>query len=137
MRPFLSVIIPVYNVEDYLYRCIDSISKQTLIDLEIILINDGSTDTSGIICNDFADKDNRIKVIHQKNAGVSVARNKGVEIAIGDYVTFVDSDDWIEPTMYEEMFKTTLQNNSLDVVMCDFVNVRKNTKEKTSSLYWQ
>ena len=103
----ISIIIPVYQVEKYIKRCLDSILSQTYSNLEIILIDDGSRDMSGKICDEYAIKDSRIKVIHQDNAGVSVARNKGLDICTGDYVTFVDSDDFLEPLMYEKMICVT------------------------------
>lgn len=96
----ISVIIPVYNVEKYLNQCIDSIIGQTYQDLEIILINDGSTDKSGSICDAYAQRDKRIKVIHKQNEGQASARNHGLSVATGDYISFIDSDDWIEPHMY-------------------------------------
>lgn len=99
----LSVIIPVYNVEEYLVRCVDSILAQTYEKLEVILVDDGSKDASGSICDDFAAKDPRVKVIHQKNGGLSRARNAGIEAASGEYITFVDSDDWIEADAYEHL----------------------------------
>lgn len=92
----VSVIVPVYNVEDYLRECIDSIIKQTYSHLEIILVDDGSTDGSGAICDEYASKDNRIRVIHQENKGVSVARNQGLNIATGEFISFIDSDDRID-----------------------------------------
>ena len=103
MLPKISVIIPVYNVEEYLARCVHSIINQSYKNLEIILINDGSTDDSGKLCDFFAVKDKRIKVIHQENRGLSGARNSGLKIATGEYIGFVDSDDWIEIEMYESM----------------------------------
>lgn len=99
----LSVIVPVYNVESYLVRCVDSILAQTYENLEVILVDDGSKDGSGAICDDFAAKDARVKVIHKANGGLSSARNVGLDAAAGEYITFVDSDDWIEPDMYEQM----------------------------------
>lgn len=116
----ISIIIPVYQVEKYIKRCLDSILSQTYSNLEIILIDDGSRDMSGKICDEYAIKDSRIKVIHQDNAGVSVARNKGLDICTGDYVTFVDSDDFLEPFMYEKMMEKVTEYNC-DVVMCDCV----------------
>ena len=97
----ISVIVPVYNVESYLEKCIESIQNQSYKSLEIILVNDGSTDSSGDICDKYAAHDKRIKVIHKKNGGLSSARNAGLEVANGDYIAFVDSDDYIEITMYE------------------------------------
>lgn len=116
----ISIIIPVYQVEKYIKRCLDFILSQTYSNLEIILIDDGSRDMSGKICDEYAIKDSRIKVIHQDNAGVSVARNKGLDICTGDYITFVDSDDFIEPFMYEKMMEKVTEYNC-DVVMCDCV----------------
>ena len=103
--PKLSVIVPVYNTEKYLRECIDSILAQTFTDFELILVNDGSTDGSGAICDEYTEKDPRIQVIHQENGGITVARKCGVRVARGEYVTFVDSDDWIEQEMYEAMLE--------------------------------
>lgn len=94
--PKVSIIVPVYNVEKFLRKCLDSISAQTLADWECLLIDDGSTDNSGVICDEYAKRDDRIKVFHKENGGVSSARNYGIEKAIGDWITFVDSDDWID-----------------------------------------
>ena len=93
--PKVSIIVPVYNTEKYLARCIDSILAQTFTDFELILVNDGSKDNSGKICDEYAQKDSRIIVIHKENGGVSSARNKGIDVAQGDWISFVDSDDWI------------------------------------------
>ena len=120
----ISVIIPVYNVEKYLCRCLDSVINQTCKDLEIILVNDGSTDSSGKICDEYALKDNRIKVIHKQNGGVSSARNKGLDIATGDYIGFVDSDDYIESDMYEVLYKSLIENNT-SVSCCDIFRLKK------------
>lgn len=116
-QPLLSVIIPVYKVEKYLRRCLDSIVNQTYKNLEIILVDDGSPDNSGKICDEYAQKDKRIKVIHQKNKGLSGARNTGTEIARGEYVAYVDSDDWLDINMYEELI-LKLQQYQLDMVRC-------------------
>ena len=99
--PLVSIIVPVYNVERYLPMCIESIIGQTVSDFELILINDGSTDSSQKICNEYASKDKRIVVFNQKNKGVSTARNTGLECARGEWITFVDSDDWVEPEYLE------------------------------------
>jgi len=115
--PKLSVIVPVYNTEKYLRECIDSILGQTFTDFELILVDDGSTDSSGAICDEYAEKDARIKVIHQENGGITVARKSGVRIARGEYVTFVDSDDWIEPEMYAAMLDCR-QEAAPDIVIC-------------------
>lgn len=99
----ISVIVPVYNVEDYLARCVDSILAQTYSNLEVILVDDGAKDSSGAICDAYAAKDSRVKVIHKENGGLSSARNAGLEIAAGKYIAFVDSDDWIEPDAYSHL----------------------------------
>lgn len=101
--PLISVIVPIYKVEQYLTKCVESILNQTYRQLEIILVDDGSPDGSGAICDQFAKKDSRIRVIHKKNGGLSDARNAGIEIAEGTYLAFVDGDDWIEPDTYEAM----------------------------------
>ena len=113
----ISIIIPVYNVEQYLKRCLDSILNQTYTNLEIILINDGATDNSGILCDDYAFKDSRIKVIHQKNKGLSGARNTGLREATGDYIGFIDSDDWIELNMFDLMMQIILKEK-VNIVEC-------------------
>lgn len=115
--PELSIIVPVYKVEKYLPRCIDSILAQTFGDFELILIDDGSPDGCGRICDEYAQKDKRIVVIHQKNMGVSAARNAGLDIARGRYIGFVDSDDWIEPQMYEVMVDA-IRENGADMAVC-------------------
>ena len=113
----VSVIVPVYNVEDYLPRCLDSIVSQTYKDLEIILVDDGSTDSSGNICDDYVKKDSRIRVIHQKNGGLPSARNVGLKNAKGDSVLFVDCDDAINPQMIEILW-TLLNKGDYDFSMC-------------------
>ena len=120
----ISVIIPVYNVEQYLNRCVDSVINQTYKNLEIILIDDGSTDNSGKICDEYALKDNRIKIVHKQNAGVSSARNEGLKIAKGDYVGFVDSDDYIEKDMYEVLHNSLIENKT-EISCCDFFAFNK------------
>lgn len=102
-QQLISVIVPVYNVEKYLCQCLDSIVSQTWKNLEIVLVDDGSTDGSGHICDEYAKNDSRIIVIHKANGGLSSARNSGLDIATGEYIGFVDSDDWIEPTMFEDL----------------------------------
>lgn len=103
-KPLISVIVPVYKVEEYLVECVDSIRSQTYEDLEILLIDDGSPDRSGEMCDALALEDPRIRVIHKKNGGLSSARNTGLDEAKGEYVSFVDSDDWIAPDMYERLY---------------------------------
>lgn len=112
----VSLIIPVYNVEIYLERCIESVLNQTYRDLEIILVNDGSTDTSGVMCDNFSQQDKRIKVIHQLNAGLSEARNTGLKYITGDFVMFVDSDDWLERDAVSFLLEQ-LQRNNADMVV--------------------
>ena len=124
----VSVIVPIYNVEKYLNKCIESIINQTYKNLEIILIDDGSTDKSGKICDRFEKKDNRIKVIHQKNAGVSSARNTGIDSADGLWIAFIDSDDWVE----ENYIKNLIENTSkdVDVVQCGYYRIVEEKKEQ-------
>ena len=105
----ISVIVPVYNVEQYLERCVDSIINQTYTNLEIILVNDGSTDNSGKLCDELAKKDERIRVIHKENGGLSDARNRGIEEAESDLVGFIDSDDYIDNDMYEILLIILMQ----------------------------
>ena len=111
-KPLISVIIPVYNVEEYLARCLNSVVNQTYANLEILLVDDGSSDQSSQICDDYAQKDSRIKVIHTKNGGPSAARNCALKICTGEYIGFVDSDDWIAPDMYETLYDNLYSNNA-------------------------
>ena len=113
----ISVIVPVYNVEPYVRKCLDSVINQTYRDLEILVIDDGSTDGSGKICDEYAGKDERIKVFHTENRGLSAARNLGLDNAEGGYIGFVDSDDWIEPDMYEVLLKRA-EETEADIVEC-------------------
>lgn len=121
----ISVIIPVYNVEKYLLECLDSVINQTYKNLQIILVDDGSTDSSGKICDVYAEKDNRITVVHQKNAGAGAAKNTGLELIDGDYFSIIDSDDYIELDMYEKMVNS-LEKYNADIVQCLFRNVYVN-----------
>ena len=114
--PLISVIIPVYNTEKYLRTCLDSIVNQTHSNLQIILIDDGSTDNSGLICDEYAQKDSRIICVHQQNGGVSKARNEGLKIATGDYIHFPDSDDYLDLDTYEYLLKIARERQ------CDVVN---------------
>lgn len=125
MNNLISVIIPVYNVEQYLSKCLDSVVNQTYKNLEVILVDDGSTDNSGKICDEFALKDNRIIVIHKSNGGLSSARNEGLKFAKGQYVGFVDSDDYIEIGMYEKLLEVSLKYGS-DVVCSNYYRVTNN-----------
>jgi glycosyltransferase involved in cell wall biosynthesis len=119
MSDLISIIVPVYNMEQYLDRCMSSILNQTYKNLEIILVDDGSTDSSPQICEDYALKDDRIKVIHKENGGLSDARNAGLKIATGDYIGYVDSDDWIELDMYERMYRVCIGNNA-ELAVCRY-----------------
>lgn len=113
--PKVSVIVPIYNVEKYLDRCVKSLQNQTLKDIEIILVDDGSPDNCPTMCDEYARQDNRIKVIHKQNAGLGMACNSGLDVAEGEYVAFCDSDDWVDPVMYEEMYNMAIENNA-DIV---------------------
>lgn len=116
--PAISIIIPVYNADKYLRRCIESVLSQSLTDFELILVNDGSIDTSPQICDEYASKDTRVQVIHKANGGVSSARNDGLDIAKGEYITFIDSDDWVENGYLFELYK----QNEFDYVIGTFMN---------------
>ena len=118
--PELSVIVPVYNVRDYLSACIESILTQTLRDLELILINDGSPDDCGVICDAYAQRDARVRVIHQHNQGVSAARNAGLRIASGSWVAFVDPDDWVDAKMFAILYRSATENGA-DIAVCGFI----------------
>ena len=107
--PIVSVIVPVYNSEKHLRRCVDSILAQSFIDFELILVDDGSVDSSGSICDDYAINDNRVSVIHKPNGGISDARNKGLEAAKGKYIMFCDNDDTVEPKWIELLYKYVTQ----------------------------
>lgn len=123
MHSKVSIIVPIYNVEKYLCKCVDSILNQQYYDLEVILVDDGSTDHSGEIADSYKEKDKRIIVIHKQNGGLSSARNGGLDIAHGDYIGFVDSDDWIEPNMYADMM------NAMCKYKCDVVECAVNIVE--------
>ena len=116
----VSVIVPVYNAERYLERCVDSIFAQSFTDYELILVDDGSTDGSGKMCDDYARSNPQVRVFHQVNQGVSAARQKGLDAASGEYVIFADPDDWVEPTMLEELLEVAVSEHT-DVVICDFL----------------
>lgn len=117
MNELVSVIVPVYNVEKYIKKCLNSIINQTYKNLEIILVDDGSPDNCPQICDEYAKKDSRIKVIHKANGGLSDARNAGVAASTGEYIGFVDSDDYIEPNMYERLYELINENNA-DISLC-------------------
>ena len=124
-KPKISVIVPVYNVEPYLRRCVDSIVVQTLSDFEIILVDDGSTDGCGRICDEFASTDIRVTVIHKENGGLGSARNAGLDAARGDYLAFVDSDDCIAPEMYQRLL-AALQKANADLSICGYQKINEN-----------
>lgn len=120
--PLLSIIVPVYKVENYLPKCIDSILAQTFTDFELILVEDGSPDNCPALCDAAAEKDARVRVIHQKNGGLSAARNAGLDAARGAWVGFVDSDDYIAPEMYEVLYQA-VQSTGADLALCDYAEV--------------
>ena len=130
----VSIIVPVYNNEKYVKKCITSLLSQTEIDIEIIIIDDGSTDDSFKVCEELSKIDNRIVLIHQENAGVSSARNKGIQVAKGDYIGFVDSDDWIDKEMYSMLYYKAI-NESADIVMCDAEIIYMDGRRKEDTFY--
>ncbi len=115
----ISVIIPVYQAESYIKKCVDSFIRQSLSDFEILLVDDGSLDKSGVICDEYAKQDSRIKVFHKKNGGVASARQLGLEKAKGEYIIHADPDDWVEPNMLMELYLNAKETNA-DIVICDF-----------------
>jgi glycosyltransferase involved in cell wall biosynthesis len=125
----ISVIVPVYNVEGYLNRCLKSLINQTYKNLEIILVDDGSSDDSGKMCDEWCRRDDRIVVIHQKNKGLAGARNTGMDCAHGELLGFIDSDDWITDDYYEYLYRLMIFNEA-DIVSCSFQKKSKKTKEK-------
>lgn len=128
MEVMISIVVPIYNVEKYLVKCIESITAQTYRNLEIILVNDGSTDSCGKICDVYAERDKRIKVIHKANGGLSDARNAGIEAAEGYYIGFVDSDDYINVNMYERLINIMNADNS-QIAVCNFSLVYEETEK--------
>lgn len=127
--PEISVIVPVYNAEAYIHRCINSLLAQTFDDFEVILVDDGSLDGSGAICDDYARKNSRVRVFHKENGGVASARQLGVDKARGEYTIHTDPDDWVEPTMLEELYYRA-KTETADMVICDFL-----VEEKEGSIY--
>ena len=125
-QDLISIIVPVYKVEKYIEKCVNSILEQTYHNLEIILVDDGSPDKCGQICDEYQKKDSRIKVIHKKNGGLSDARNSGIRIASGQYLGFVDSDDYIAPDMYEHLFLIMKEKNA-DIGVCNACIVSENS----------
>lgn len=119
MNPNISIIVPIYNTEKYLRHCIDSILNQSFTDFELLLIDDGSKDRSGFICDEYAKKDSRIHVCHKKNAGIASARNTGLDLSHCDWIAYIDGDDWVEPSYLEELY-TAATNNDADIAICGF-----------------
>ena len=131
MNPKISVIVPIYNAENYLRRALDSLKAQSISDFEVIMIDDGSNDSSGSICDQYCNQDSRFNVIHKTNGGVSAARQTGLDAARGEYVIHVDADDWVEPNMLEELYKKAKETDA-DVVICDYyVNDSNNERYVT------
>lgn len=126
--PLITIVIPVYNVENYVEKCINSVCNQLYDNLDIILVDDGSTDSSGRICDRMAEQDSRIRVLHTENKGLSAARNAGIDIARGSLIGFVDSDDWVEPDMYSFLYQLMAEHNA-DITVCSHY-VDKNGKQK-------
>ena len=133
-RVFFSVIIPVFNSEEYIERCLDSILANSFSDFEIIVIDDGSSDCSFLICEKYACKDERINLIHTENKGVSCARNIGLKKASGKYICFVDSDDWIEADYFEKLFFEASRNSFPEVILFDYKEVKKNCVVEKAAL---
>ena len=131
--PTISIILPVYNCEAYLHRCIGAILGQTEQNLELILVDDGSTDSSGTICDRYAAEDARVRVIHKQNAGVSAARNAGLETAEGAFIAFADGDDWPEPEMYERLLEAQRRAGS-DLIYCGFRRVYSDRTEEEAMM---
>lgn len=138
--PEISIIVPVYKVEQYLDRCINSILQQTFQDFELILVDDGSPDACPKMCDEWAKKDKRIRVLHKENGGQSSARNYGLDAATGKYIGFVDSDDWIAKDMYEYLYQL-LASYNVDIAMCDYVRTKKQIEVKKTdeiiSIYFE
>jgi glycosyltransferase involved in cell wall biosynthesis len=130
--PTISIIVPVYNVEKYIKRCVFSILHQSIKNIEIILVDDGSTDCSGVICNHLREQYASIKVIHQKNGGVSSARNAGIHLATGKYIGFVDADDWCESDMYDFLYQLAIKHHA-DIAMCSFIFEKDNGCKRVES----
>ena len=122
MQPIVSIIVPVYNAEKFLRRCVDSILSQEYTDFELILVNDGSKDLSGAICDEYAEQDSRVRVLHKENTGVSDSRNQAIAMAQGTYLQFLDSDDWMTPDATKLLVRAAVENNC-DMVIADFYRV--------------
>ena len=129
MKPKISIIIPVYKAEKYIHKCLESLLNQSFKDYEILLIDDGSPDSSGKICDDYAESDKRIRVFHKENGGVSSARQCGIDNARGEYTIHVDPDDWVEPNMLEELYQKAIEDNA-DMVICDLIKYYSPSKQE-------
>ena len=142
MNPLISLVIPVYNVEKYLDKCMESVLAQTYDNYEVILVDDGSTDNSGKMCDEYAERDSRVTVYHQKNSGVSVARNVGIENAKGEFISFIDSDDWVDESYLEKLVNAQIKYNA-DLTICEYTNVyadgRPNVRRRSfeSDVYYK
>lgn len=135
MKPIISIIVPIYNVEKYLPKCIESILNQTFKEFELILVDDGSPDNSGSICDEYSKKDERIKVIHKENGGVSSARNVGLDSTLGEYIGFVDPDDYIDKYMYQKMIEMCIIQNA-DVSICKFAREINGQRNKDKEEFY-
>lgn len=133
LNPKISIVVPIYNVENYLERSLNSLIKQTLTEIEIILVNDGSTDKSLEVCNKYAQIDSRILILDRSNEGVSSARNAGITVARGKYIGFVDPDDWVEENMFEKMYESIISSNA-QIAMCEYIVERENQSPKVIKL---
>lgn len=133
LKPLISIIIPVYKAEAYLRKCLDSILTQTYTNLEVILIDDESPDSCGKICDEYATRDSRFHVIHQKNRGAGAARNLGIEMSCGEYIMFVDSDDYISPVICETLLTTAMQDES-DIVICGYTAINGAGEQRIETL---
>ena len=134
MDDLISIVVPIYKVEKYLKKCIDSIVNQTYKNIEIILVDDGSPDNCGNIIEEYRKADERVKTIHQKNGGLSDARNNGIKIASGKYILYIDSDDWIEKNMVEVLYKNIVDNDA-DISICEFIEEDDNETELSNKNY--
>ncbi|MFC4620086.1 glycosyltransferase family 2 protein [Camelliibacillus cellulosilyticus] len=134
MKPLVSIIVPIYKVAPYLRKCVDSILAQTLRHIEIILVDDGSPDQCGAICDDYAKRDSRVRVIHKQNGGQSSARNAGLDLASGDYIGFVDGDDYIHERMYEQLYALAEKYDS-DIVVCKLSEVAQHDEKEQKDVH--
>ncbi|GGE30547.1 hypothetical protein GCM10011391_06510 [Pullulanibacillus camelliae] len=136
LSPKISIIVPIYNVEPYLHCCIDSILAQSFTDFELILVDDGSTDQCGSICESYKGKDDRVRVIHQNNQGVSAARNRGIEASKGDFIGFVDPDDKIAREMFQQLY-SAVSHTTIDMVICPILTINVVKQTRTTSQLWR